>query len=495
MMFLQIALRWKMHRNVAPSSARKAIERRAEAILDDLPVPVFVKTPDGVFLMANHAFEQQSGVSKGRLVGTDGSQYRSLEQFSNRSASELDIFDAGQLVCVDLQVTAQDGQESRQFLSYKKPIFDEAGLPLYLIGACIDITERKLATAVLRESEARWKFALDGTGDGVCDWDLRTGVALFSARWKGILGFDENDIGTDIAEWRRRIHPDDAMRVAQTLQCYLDAGSGTYVNEHRLRCKDGSYKWLLVRAMVTDHDERQQPLRLITISTDITESRQTEAVRLAHMARQRDVLVAEVHHRVKNSLQGVVGLLRQHKSSDDNAALTIDRAITQVQTIALVYGLQGQSFASEVVLCEMVPGIAKNLETLLLPKPCFDIQVDVPKRIRVNEQEAVPLALIVNELIVNAVKHSQKKENVGDACISISVSWDRSARQARILIRNTGCLKPEFDFTSGRGIGTGLDLVRLLLPPEGTTLSFASANEQVEVLLSLDTPSIYRLNV
>lgn len=495
MIFLRCALQWKMRLEVTPSGVRQAMERHAEVILENLPVPVFIKSSEGAFLMVNHAFEVQTGVSARTLVGTDGDPYWPREQIDSRLAHEREIFKTGEMASSELQITGLTKQETRQFLTYKKPVFDDAGHPLYLIGACVDITECKLAESALRESNQRWMFALEGTGDGVCEWDMQTGIVMFSARWKSILGFDEADIGVSLDEWRTRIHPDDAVRVAQTLQRYLDEDVGTYINEHRVCCKDGSYKWLLVRAMVTDRDERQQPLRMISISTDITVTRQTESARLAHMARQRDVLVAEVHHRIKNSLQGVVGLLRQHKNADHNAAPTIDRAIAQVQTISLVYGLQGQSFASEVVLCEMVPGIARNLETLLLPKPLFDIQVDVPKRIRVNEQEAVPLALIVNELIVNAVKHSQEKSQTSSACIGISVGWDRSAQQARILIRNNGRLAPGFDFANSRGIGTGLDLVRLLLPPEGASLSFSSTNDQVEVLLSLDTPSIHHLNV
>jgi len=495
MVFWGGARRWRVRRHPKPLTGREILRQRAEAILDELPVPFFIKAADGRYLMVNKAFASQIGVSVHDLVGTHGDRYWPKDEVARRLLDDQAIFAAREMAASELSGTYLSGQESRQLLSYKKPVFDELGAPLYLIGVCIDITERKLAEAALRKSEARWKFALEGTGDGIGEWDLKTNTILFSAGWKSLLGYDDGDIGASMDEWRSRIHPDDAMRAAQTLQRYLENGNGAYVNEHRVRCKDGSYKWILVRGMVTDRDDRQRPLRMIGISTDITEARQTEAARLAHMARQRDVLVAEVHHRVKNSMQGVVGLLRQHKREDGNAALAIDRAIAQVQTIALVYGLQGKSFASEVVLCEMVPGIARNLGTLLQPRPGFEIQVDVPKRIRVNEQEAVPVALIVNELIVNAVKHTQEKARAGDASILISVSWDRSAQQARILIRNQGCLAPGFDFASGRGIGTGLDLVRLLLPPEGASLSFSSANDQVEVLLLLDMPNIYRLNV
>ena len=143
-------------------------------------------------------------------------------------------------------------------------------------GFITDITERKQAEGALIESEFRWKFALEGAGDGVWDWNIQTGVAFYSRRYKKMLGFDEDEIGDTADEWTRRIHPDDAPSVMSALQPYMDGKPGSATVEFRMLCKDGSWQWTLGRGMVISRDTDGKPLRMIGTNTDITERRQAE---------------------------------------------------------------------------------------------------------------------------------------------------------------------------------------------------------------------------
>ena len=139
-----------------------------------------------------------------------------------------------------------------------------------------DITERKQAEEKLRESEFRWKFALEGAGDGVWDWNTKTNEVFFSPRWKAMLGYRENEIGDTLDEWEKRVHPDDKEQVDRDLADHLEGRTLEYRNEHRVLCKDGAWKWILDRGMVLARDQNGKPLRVIGTHSDITERKQAE---------------------------------------------------------------------------------------------------------------------------------------------------------------------------------------------------------------------------
>ncbi len=143
-------------------------------------------------------------------------------------------------------------------------------------GVVRDITKRKQNENALRESEFRWKFAIEGSGDGVWDWNIQTDEAKYSKRWKEMLGYAEDDIRQTNDECLIRIHPDDLLIVTETMQAYLGGKTEVYVVEYRLRCKDSSYKWILGRGMIVSYDADAKPLRMIGTHTDITERKQME---------------------------------------------------------------------------------------------------------------------------------------------------------------------------------------------------------------------------
>ncbi|NOQ81030.1 MAG: PAS domain S-box protein [Methylophaga sp.] len=131
-------------------------------------------------------------------------------------------------------------------------------------------------TEELRTSAERWKLALDGSGDGVWDWDIQTNEVHFSPRWKEMLGFSDNEIGMSFNEWESRVHPDDLEQAKQTVKEYLQGERSYYTNEIRMQCKDGRWKWILSRGMAVSYDEGKKPLRLIGTHTDITQRKTIE---------------------------------------------------------------------------------------------------------------------------------------------------------------------------------------------------------------------------
>lgn len=139
-----------------------------------------------------------------------------------------------------------------------------------------ELKERNRIAAEYRESEERWNFALEGSGDGVWDWNAETGEVYFSRQWKTMLGFEEHEIGNTLDEWDRRVHPDDRDYVYREINRHFSGETPIYTSEHRILCKDGSYKWILDRGKVVSWTKEGKPLRVVGTHTDLTERRTAE---------------------------------------------------------------------------------------------------------------------------------------------------------------------------------------------------------------------------
>jgi PAS domain S-box-containing protein len=163
------------------------------------------------------------------------------------------------------------------------------------------VAEASDAMLRLRESEFRWKYALEGAGDGVWDWNRATGEVLYSQRWKSMLGYDEHDVADTPAAWELLLHPDDAPAVLATLAAYSASSGQTYEAEYRMRCKDGSWAWIRGRGMAVTRDAAGLPLRTIGTHTDITRLKHNEAaLRASNLQlaseRQRFKVILENSH-------------------------------------------------------------------------------------------------------------------------------------------------------------------------------------------------------
>ncbi|MEA5625636.1 PAS domain S-box protein [Nostoc sp. UHCC 0251] len=173
-----------------------------------------------------------------------------------------------------------------------------------------EIAERIRTEEVLRENEQRWQLALRGNNDGIWDWNLKTNEVFFSARWKEMLGYEDNEISNHLDERLTRVHPDDIDWVTQALQDHFAQKTPFYITEYRVICKDGTYKWILDRGQAL-WDEDGNVVRIAGSNTDITARKQVEETlssllnqleskveqRTAELTRINQSLQAEINER------------------------------------------------------------------------------------------------------------------------------------------------------------------------------------------------------
>jgi diguanylate cyclase (GGDEF)-like protein/PAS domain S-box-containing protein len=172
-------------------------------------------------------------------------------------------------------------------MRYRLPLIAlaAASLLILLLGLRLWLTSRQLRAEqrlvlsqqqALLVSEFRSKFAIEASGGGMWDWDITQRTLYLSDFWKAALGYGDDDIGNSPDDWEQRLHPEDVAQALLALNRCLSGESEFYANENRVRCKDGSYKWIKERGRVVSRDAQGKPLRMIGLDSDITQRKLSE---------------------------------------------------------------------------------------------------------------------------------------------------------------------------------------------------------------------------
>jgi diguanylate cyclase (GGDEF)-like protein/PAS domain S-box-containing protein len=146
----------------------------------------------------------------------------------------------------------------------------------------LEVDERKRIQAALQESEERYALAVQGSNDGIWDWDLETNKIYYSPRWIEMLGCHEEDIGESPDEWFDRVHEDDIDRVLRDISTHIHKKTSHFMCEHRIRHQDGSFRWMLSRGVAV-WNLNHKAVRIAGSISDITDRKEAEE-RLLHDA-------------------------------------------------------------------------------------------------------------------------------------------------------------------------------------------------------------------
>ena len=274
--------------------ALRANEALLKDVLNSLTAHIAVLDGRGVITLVNAAwqrFAEQNGggadcrpgvdylaICRSVVSGQDGidaqAALRGIQQVMGRTQAAF-----------RLKYPCDSPTEARWFEMRVLPL---SGARPGVVIAHEDITAQKLAEDALRESEARLQRVLDGANDGFWDWNVVTGEQRINARWAEMLGYDLTEIEPHVRSWEKRVHPDDLPHCQAAVQAHFAGKTPRYQTEHRLRAKNGEWRWILSRGKITERDAQGRPLRIAGTHTDLTDRRQMEeALRISLAEVQR----------------------------------------------------------------------------------------------------------------------------------------------------------------------------------------------------------------
>jgi PAS domain S-box-containing protein len=460
-----------------------------QAVLNCIPSSIAVLNRDGVIISVNRPWQQfalENGTELGKPAPhTDlGANYFAVCHESPGIVPDgalgardgiLAVLD-GSLSSFSMEYPCHSPTQQRWFSMTVMPlVLDDGGV----VVSHTNITERKQIAAALQASEIKYRALMEHAADAVLISDMEGTLLEINAAAETLLGYDREEL---IGKHLRMIHPAEEMPwIAAAFAKFAEADRVDTGNCHVLT-KQGQYVPVQVNAMAIMVGERKVAMGIFR---DMSVQQNHEAQRLRDEAAHRDALVREVHHRIKNSLQGVTGILRGLAQRQPALAAALDDVVGQVGSIALVHGLYGNAPGRRVALCDLVADVARNSESLWQMEIVVAAEHNCSHCI-LDEREAVPLALVLNELLANACKHGAVTSTSVKRTIAVEYSADYS--QARVRITNPGQLPLGFDFGKRQGLGTGLDLVAVLLPRESAGLAWTQQQETVVTLLSLSAP-------
>ena len=447
-------------RKFTEEALRKS-EERYRAIVDDQTELIARFQVDGTLIFVNEAYCRYFGQSRSQLIGN---RYQSLifSEDQEKITQHLNSLNLENPVeTIEHRVMVAGEVCWMQWIN--RAVFDEQGNFVEFQSVGRDITERKQIDEVLRESEERWQLALRGNNDGIWDWNVKTNDAFFSVRWKEMLGYEDYEICNHLDEWAKRVHPDDLGCVAQLIQDHFSKKTPFYISEHRIQCKDGTYKWILARGQAL-WDEKGKPVRIVGCHTDITERKLAEEALRYHeeqmkeSLREKEVLLGEIHHRVKNNLHIISNLLylQANRSEDMRTREILQDSRNRVDSMALIHEslYRVQNF-SQINLAEYVRKLSANLLSIYKVQPdAIPFKINAKTDILINLEQAIPCSLIINELITNALKHGLQNNRDGE----VFVTLERSPENQLILsVGNSGNTVPaDFDLKNPKSMGLKL---------------------------------------
>ena len=244
------------------------------SLVQNLPQNIFRKDLEGRFTFANGQFCSTIGKRLEEIMGKTDHDLFPAELARKYQDDDRKIIKSGKTF-ETVEQHRPPGKDLLYVRVVKTPIHDARGYVIGVQGMFWDVTELHHAQHALESSEQRYAIAVEGANDGLWDWNLKSGELYYAPRWKSMLGYQDHEIGKSPEEWMNRVHPEDLEKLKTDLASHVVGKTAHFENEHRMRHKDGTYRWMLSRAIGV-RERGSKAVRMAGSQTDITDRKRFE---------------------------------------------------------------------------------------------------------------------------------------------------------------------------------------------------------------------------
>jgi PAS domain S-box-containing protein len=357
------------------------------------------------------------------------------------------------------------------------------GTGKFVLSSVVDISERKRTEQALRESEARLRMAQQVAQIGTFEWNIETGSITWTAQLEAMHGLPQGSFAGTLEGWNRLVHPGDHGVLRRGMARAIDTDEVAEA-EWRIVWQDGTVRWLAGRWKMFRNDAGK-PVRVTGINIDLTERKRVEQDRedllgqlsalnaelerrvenrtaqLTVALNEREVLLQEVHHRVKNNLQIISSLIRLQirKISNVDDRRRLQECRDRIEAIALIHEqlYQAQDY-SQVVFSDYVKNLVSNVlrASAVAPSVTFALNIE---SIALPVDKAIPCGLILNELMTNALKHAFPGGRGG----SVRIDLRKTEESDVILTVSDDGIGMEHDVAPASPTSLGIRLIEMLI--------------------------------
>jgi len=437
-------------------------EQRFRSLFKHNPHPVYYFDLEGRFRGVNEKLVEFAGFSREQLLGMSYESFI-VEEDLKRTHEQFKKAASGIPIEYEISVIVKEVEKKDiRVTNFPMYVGDEVK---GVFGILQDITEQKRARQRLKESEERWERLIRNNPqpvqivqDGKIIFLNQSGAELYGAKSPNEL------IGRPITEFS---HPDTVRKIEKREQ-RLIKGEDVEPSEHKIVTLDGTEKYIEAQSVPIKYNG---DIAIQTVIHDLTE-REKEEKLVRSSLKEKEILLKEIHHRIKNNLAVISGLLElQTMNIEDDAVLNaLKNSQLRIQSIAMIHEKLYQSEALshigfDAYLAELVDAIS---DTYSSTEQDIKISFDV-EPVAIDLDKAIPCSLIVNEVLINCYKHAFKKKDTGN--IKINSVFDEP--DLTIQIKDNGCGLPE-NFAIGEQQSLGMTLVQTLAKQLDGKINFSS---------------------